>query len=90
MEPLAPIPLPAAANAAEDAALNEVDTAIVLVSEGVANRVRIASIAEPIADRVIGVAAARTSEARVRFHVDRGDGVVTFNVGPRVRALGSS
>jgi hypothetical protein len=90
MEPLAPIPLPAAANAAEEAALNEVDTAIVLVSEGVANRVRIASIAEPIADRVIGAAAARTSEARVRFNVDRGDGVVTFNVGPRVRALSSS
>jgi hypothetical protein len=90
MEPRAPILFPAAADAAEDAALNEVDVAIGLVSAGVAVRVRIASLAEPMANRVIGVAAARTSEAKIGFHVDRGDGVVTFNVGPRIRALGSS
>ena len=50
MEPLAPIPFPPAADAAEDVALNEVDVAIALVARGVAVRVRIAGLSAAIAE----------------------------------------
>jgi hypothetical protein len=56
MEALAPIPFPPAADAADDAALNEVDVAIALVSAGAAVRVRVAGIAAPMADRLREVA----------------------------------
>ena len=57
MEPLAPIPFPAAADVAEDIALNEVDVAIALVSAGAAVRVRVAGIEAGIADGSIDDAA---------------------------------
>ena len=89
MEPLAPIPFPRAVDAEEDAALNEVDVAIALVSAGAAVRVRIASLRPPIADRVAGVAAARTSGAHVAFSLERSDDATTFTVGPRLTVVGA-
>ena len=65
MEPLAPIPFPAAADAAEDVALNEVDVAIALVSAGAAVRVRVAGIEAAIANAIAETATARTRAARV-------------------------
>ena len=58
MEPLAPIPFPPAADAAEDVALDEVDVAIALVAHGAAVRVRIAGLSAAIAEAVAGIAAA--------------------------------
>jgi hypothetical protein len=83
MEPLAPIPFPPAADAAEDAALNEVDVAIAMVRAGAAVRVRIAGIQTPIGDAVAGIAAARAGTVGVRFVVERSADAVTFTVGPR-------
>ena len=67
MEPLAPIPFPPAADAAEDVALNEVDVAIALVAHGVAVRVRIAGLSAAIAEAVAGIAAARAGSAGLRL-----------------------
>jgi len=89
MESLAPIPFPPATDAAEDAALNEVDVAIALVARGAAVRVRVAGIAAPIADQLTDVAAARSSAARVRFQAESGPDAVTFTVGPRLHVVGS-
>ena len=83
MEPLAPIPFPPAADAAEDAALNEVDVAIAMVSRGAAVRVRIAGMSTGIADAIAGVAAARAGSVGLRFVVERSQGATTFTVGPR-------
>ena len=89
MDALAPITFPPAADAAEDAALNEIDVAIALVSAGAAVRVRVAGIAAVMADRLEEVAAARSSAARVRFQAEHGPEAVTFTVGPRLRVVGS-
>jgi hypothetical protein len=83
MEPLAPIPFPPAADAAEDVALNEVEVAIAMVRAGAAVRVRVAGIATSIAEAVAGIAAAHAGMAGVRFAVERSAGAVTFTVGPR-------
>ena len=83
MEPLAPIPFPLAADAAEDSALNEVDVAVAMVSAGAAVRVRIAGLLGSTADAIAGVAAARASTAGLRFVVDRSPHAVTVTVGPR-------
>jgi hypothetical protein len=83
MELQAPIPFPPAADAAEDAALTELDVAIALVTGGVARRIRIASVAIEIADRVSGIGAARAQAAGLRFIVERSGSCATFTVGPR-------
>jgi hypothetical protein len=83
MEPLAPIPFPAAADVAEEAALNEVDIAIALVVSGTAVRVRVAGLGSALADAVAGIAAARAGAAGLRFVVERSPGSATFTVGPR-------
>jgi hypothetical protein len=83
MEPLAPIPFPPAADAAEDVTLNEVDVAIALVSAGAAVRVRVAGIRTAIAENVAGVAAARAGAAGVRFVIERSSSAATFTLGPR-------
>jgi hypothetical protein len=83
MEMQAPIPFPAAADAAEDAALNEVDVAIALVARGAAVRVRIASIDPAVADAAAGLAAARAGAVGLRFRIERSPTATTFTVGPR-------
>jgi hypothetical protein len=83
MEPLVPIPFPAAAEAAQDIALNEVDVAIAMVSRGAAVRVRVAGMQTSIADEIAGVAAAHAGQARIRFVVERSPSGTTFTVGPR-------
>jgi hypothetical protein len=82
MELQAPIPFPFAANAAEEHALEEIDVAIALVTGGVAARVRIAALEAGVADRVAGVAAARSWGAGLHFHLDRSPDCATFTVGP--------
>jgi len=89
MEPLAPIPFPAAVDAEEEAALSEVDIAIALVSAGAAVRVRVAGIRPPVADALAGLAAARTSAAHVALSLERSPRATTFTVGPRLRLLGA-
>jgi hypothetical protein len=83
MEPLAPIPFPPATDAAEDAALNEVDVAIALVAYGAAVRVRIAGLTAATAEAVAGIAAARAGTMGLRFVVERSPHGATFTVGPR-------
>ena len=90
MEPLAPIPFPAAAEAAEDIALNEVDVAIALVSAGAAVRVRVAGIEAAIADAIAETAAARTRAARVALTVEPSPDATTFTVGPRLSVVGAN
>ena len=83
MEPLAPIPFPPAADAAEDVVLNEVDVAIALVARGAAVRVRIAGLSSALAEAVAGIAAARAGSVGLRFVVERSASGATFTVGPR-------
>ena len=83
MERLAPIPLPAAVDAAADAALTEVEIAITMVASGAAVRVRVAGMVPDVADGLAGLAAARAGAARVGFRVERSPDGVTFTVGPR-------
>jgi hypothetical protein len=71
MELQAPIPFPPAGDAAEDQALSEVD-------------VRVAGLDAVVADRVAGVAAARSWSAGLHFHIDRSADCATFTVGPIV------
>ena len=90
MEPLAPIPFPAAADVAEDIALNEVDVAIALVSAGAAVRVRVAGIEAPIADAIAETATARTRDAHVALTVEPSPEATTFTVGPRLSVVGAN
>lgn len=90
MEPLAPIPFPAAAEVAEDIALNEVDVAIALVSAGAAVRVRVAGIEAAIADAIAETAAAQTRAARVALTVEPSPDATTFTVGPRLSVVGAN
>ena len=79
MEPLAPIPFPAAADVAED---------IALVSAGAAVRVRVAGIEAGIADAIAEAATARTRAARVALTVEPSPEATTFTVGPRLSVVG--
>jgi hypothetical protein len=90
MERLAPIQFPAAVDAEEDAALNELDVAIALVTGGAAVRVRIASLRTSIADQLAPLAAARAGAAHVAFSVDRSAEMTTLTVGPRLRVVAAS
>jgi carbon monoxide dehydrogenase subunit G len=85
MELHAPIPFPPAVDAADDAALAEIDVAIALVASGVANRVRVSNIPDDTAEHVAGVGAARAGTAGVRFVVERSSLSRTLTIGPRVR-----
>jgi hypothetical protein len=84
MELQEPIPFPPAGDAAEDQALSEVDVAIAMIVGRVANRVRVAGLDAVVADRVAGVAAARSWSAGLHFHIDRSADCATFTVGPIV------
>ena len=84
MELPAPIPFPPAADAAENAALTELEVAIAMVEGGAALRVRIAAIATPVADRVAGLGAARAGAAGLAFRIERSGPFATLTVGPRV------
>jgi hypothetical protein len=89
MELHAPIPFPPAVVARHDAtdeiALAEIDVAIALVAGGVANRVRVANVADAIADDLAGIAAARAGAAGVRFVMERSSRSRTLTIGPRGR-----
>jgi hypothetical protein len=83
MELQSPIPLPPVADAAEDAALTEIEVAIELVDSGVASRVRVAGIAPAVAERVAGIGASWASAAGLLFRIERSSTSATFTVGPR-------
>lgn len=85
MELHAPIPFPPAVDAADDAALAEIDVAIALVASGIARRVRVANLLDGIAEHVAGVGAARAGAAGVRFVVERSSLSRTLTIGPRIR-----
>jgi len=85
MELHAPIPFPPAVDASDDAALAEIDVAIALVASGIASRVRVANIADDIAEHVAGLGAARAGTAGVRFVVERSSLSRTLTIGPRLR-----
>jgi len=86
MELHAPIPLPHAVEAAEDAVdhavLTEIDVAIALVAGGVATRVRVASLELAAAERLAGVGAARAGSSGLRFVMERSAACATFTIGP--------
>jgi hypothetical protein len=85
MEVHAPIPFPPAVDAADDAALAEIDVAIALVGNGIASRVRVANLADDTAEHVAGIGAARAGAAGVRFVMERSSLSRTLTIGPRVR-----
>jgi len=85
MELHAPIRIPPAVDAADDAALAEIDVAIALVASGVASRVRVANIPDDTAEHVAGFGAARAGTAGVRFVVERSSLSRTLTIGPRIR-----
>jgi hypothetical protein len=83
MELDAPIPFPAAADAADETTLTEIEVAIRMVEAGVATRVRVAGVSAAVADRVAGIGAARAGAAGLRFVVERSTLSSTVTVGPR-------
>jgi carbon monoxide dehydrogenase subunit G len=85
MELHAPIPFPPAVDAADDAALAEIDVAIALVASGIASRVRVANLLDDTAEHVAGIGAARAGTAGVRFVVERSSMSRTLTIGPRIR-----
>lgn len=85
MELHAPIPFPPAVDAADDAALAEIDVAIALVAGRVASRVRVANLPDDTAEHVAGIGAARAGTAGVRFVVERSSLSRTLTIGPRIR-----
>jgi hypothetical protein len=83
MELQSPIPFPPAVDAAEDAAITEIEVAIELVDSGVASRVRVAGITPAIADRVAAIGASRAGAAGLLFRIERSSSSATITVGPR-------
>ena len=86
MDNIIQLPLPVEAPDPLESDLVEIDAAIALVASGVATRVCIVGLKDPVSAATVGVAHAQ--QADVAFIVDRGaNGSFAITVGPRANRV---